>query len=85
MARCAEGAVNHVPKHLFREDMDRQQCSDPSCTHQHDSELVLHSMCHTNAPTWAVYDRSVGTLTVICSVCERPVVGLVIASSGAIH
>lgn len=85
MARCAEGAVNHVPKMLFREDMDSQQCSAPDCDHQHEDEMVIHSMCHVNAPTWATYNRESGTILVTCAICERPIVGLVVASRGAIH
>lgn len=44
----------------------------------HGGPLTFHSQCHIEAPTWVTY--SDGVLTVKCSVCEREVAQVKVAS-----
>lgn len=68
---------------LTREMLDGLTCAHPdhdeaACT---SNVLVLHSACHTGAPTWASYDKTTGDLTVACSVCDKTV-GVIAVGDG---
>lgn len=49
------------------------KCTTPGCNcDSENSPLVLHSGCHAEAPTWAVFQKD--TLTIKCSVCNKHIV-----------
>lgn len=66
---------------LTREQLDKLGCNTPGCTCD-DSELVIRSRCHDEAPTWAWYDKRDGTLTVKCAVCDSTVAVVQVAQKG---
>lgn len=55
------------------------KCNTPGCNCG--GPLTLHSRCHTSAPTWAVLDGDV--LTITCSVCESVITTLKLAKEDA--
>jgi hypothetical protein len=59
-----------------RATLDRTRCSDPDCTEDH-GRLYLHSNCHPDSATWAVYED--GLLRVECAECEREIVTVRVA------
>ena len=34
-------------------------------------ELYIHSACHLNSPTWAVYRPNADELEIICAECKK--------------
>lgn len=69
-----------MPEGLTRATLDRM-----GCQHRHHAgdepcvELYLHSRCHPDLPTWAVYNKATGVLTVECASCKATVARLRIA------
>lgn len=55
--------------------LDRQLCNNPDCQDPNcgGDKLYLHAHCHPDAPTWACYSKSEGTLALFCSVCDQAV------------
>ena len=60
----------------LRPELDQLRCSEPGC--DCDDELVLGSVCHPDAPVWAVYTNG-GELTLRCSECDEPVLTIAVA------
>lgn len=65
-------------KGLTRAVLDTQQCANPGCDHTSHEGLVLSGRCHVGAPTVAVYQH--GVLSVSCYACGAPVVNIAVAA-----
>ena len=39
-----------------------------------EGEMYMHSRCHPNSPTWAVYFKDRNQVEIICSVCEGHII-----------
>ena len=67
--------VEQVIKH--KEDLDNLKCpcGRVSC----EDPVYLHAACHIKAGTWARYFD--GVLTIVCSVCESPVIEIAVAEN----
>ncbi len=67
---------------LYREDLDEKECRDCSeeGTHNPDThELYMGAACHNTTKILARYNGD-GTMTIMCSVCDKFVMNLAIAS-----
>jgi hypothetical protein len=69
-----------MSKTLTQADLNDRGCGTPNCGHDH-SVLYLHSGCHPQTPTWAVYEKASGVLTIRCARCRKVVAQLKIAES----
>ena len=58
-----------MSKTLRRIDLDQLRCAAGCDGHP----IVLHSVCHPRAATWAAYDRESGNLTITCCLCKREI------------
>ena len=60
---------------LHKEDLDKLECpcGHPSC----EDPIYLHAACHMKAGTWVRYFD--GVLTIVCSICEKPVAEIAVA------
>lgn len=57
-----------APSVLFRENLDKMRCSDPTCTKEHEA-VILYGRCHDKTPAWI---RCVDNLlTLRCSKCDN--------------
>jgi hypothetical protein len=58
---------------LTRQELDRQTCGVPGCTHESHagSELYMHPRCHAGQGLEVCYLE--GKLLVMCRVCKKPV------------
>jgi hypothetical protein len=65
---------------IYKEDLDRMQCACEDCKLDRQTVFYLHSRCHLDAPTWAVYDRKHGVLRIVCSDCGKAAVAIKVAS-----
>lgn len=52
---------------LTAAELDRATCSAEDCSADHTNGLIIHSTCHTGAPSWVRY--SAGVMTISCAVC----------------
>jgi hypothetical protein len=54
---------------LDRKELESLGCDCDECQ---ESEIAfLHSHCHPDAPTWAVYNRRSGVLRIDCAQCGK--------------
>lgn len=67
---------------LTQADLNKLKCSTPGCTCS-DEPMIFRSRCHIHAPTWSWYDKEDGTMTVICSECEKVIVVVQVAEGDA--
>jgi len=60
---------------LKKEDLDKLKCpcGKASC----EDPVYLNAKCHMEGDLWARYFD--GVLTLVCSVCERPIVEIAVA------
>ncbi len=65
---------------LHREELDRQGCASPDCTHDH-SVLFLHGRCHPSANVTAAYHKKSGVLEIRCGRCTTLVAEIAVAAS----
>ena len=66
-------------KPLYLEDLKQMTCDDPNCKHtSEDHILYLHSHCHTDAATWAVFTGE--HLRIECVECHKIVAEIVVAA-----
>jgi len=68
-----------MPELLTQLDLDEMRCACGGDNHE-DHAIVLHSRCHMNAPTWTAYDKRDGTLTVMCSECDKQIARILVAA-----
>jgi hypothetical protein len=66
------------PDILTQQQLNAAGCSTPDCGHDH-STLHLSPQCHPGSPSFASYDKSDGTLTMTCAVCDELVTRVLIA------
>ena len=61
---------------VYKEDLDllKCDCGVPAC----EEEVVLHSKCHTDKPTWAYYYN--GNVRIVCSECDEEIITIPVAS-----
>jgi len=65
---------------MLRSELDKLECAHPDHSPEACSNnRVLSSSCHPGLPTWAVYDRNTGVLTIICAKCLTPIVAVPVA------
>jgi hypothetical protein len=62
-------------------ELDDLQCGNPKCSHEQCTTLVLHSVCHTKAPTWARYEKTRGVLIITCAApgCDNVIAQIEVA------
>ena len=60
----------------LRPELDQLRCAEPGCDCT--DELVLGSVCHPEAPVWAVFVE-VGELRLECAECEQLVITVAVA------
>lgn len=41
--------------------------------------MYLHSNCHPQAPTWAVYQKDTGVVIITCAICGSIATGVKVA------
>lgn len=66
---------------LSRAELDRESCDVPDCTHEHDAELFLYSVCHPKAGIRVCYNRLTGLLTLSCRSCHKHMVDVAVAET----
>ena len=49
------------------------RCVDPNCDHTDCDDLYLEAECHPYSPPWLRFSKSLSTLIVECSVCQRDI------------
>ena len=59
----------------LRPELDRLRCDEPGC--DCDDELVLGSLCHPEAPVFAIYSK--GELRLECAECEQLIITVAVA------
>ena len=64
---------------LYLQDFENMGCGQPGCTHC-DTEVFLHSKCHTNVPTWVRHTKGTNYLEVICAECRRSIGRIAVAN-----
>lgn len=66
---------------LYKEDLDKVQCSEPSCDHTgHDyGGLFLQQKCHPYANQTVLYED--GKIKVFCSECDRDIAEVAVAKA----
>jgi ribosomal protein S27E len=65
------------PAPLTRKTLDKLTCQSPGCTHESHEGLVLHSACHTKAPTTMRYWAN-GAVEIRCKQCDRWIVEIML-------
>lgn len=66
---------------LTRKDLDPLLCSNPECKDPNCSrELFLHSHCHPEHVPTACYIKATGSLKFTCSVCDKHVLEVLVAT-----
>ena len=69
---------------MTREDLDRQGCGNPGCSHDH-TILILQAGCHPRARTEIAYDKRTGVVRISCKVCQTTISEFAIARSELVH
>lgn len=55
-------------------------CAEPGCTAQHPHEdMYMEPGCHPGSGIMARYSVSQGVISMYCSVCDAPVVAILVA------
>ena len=65
---------------IFLEELEKSICSEKDCKHCHTNVLYIHGRCHPGKPVNVCYEKGLGQLKVTCTVCDKPIVIIAVAS-----
>lgn len=68
---------------LTASQMNQFRCTEPGCRTPDHPELIFHSTCHPDIPTWATYEKASRTLRISCAACDHVIMRILVAQEGA--